>query len=107
MAEEKSYRDMLVEMRSAHYKAYENLIKVLNQDLEEEAEEDGKLKLNEDKIKAYADGIYKASTTLELIKDKIKKIDAEIAEIDGDGDNPKEEKKESEKTGHGMNSHLE
>lgn len=79
-----SYKVRLERHIKALDNAYENIISILEEDIEKETPKDGneeKIKLKDDKIKTYADGIEKASKTADYLLNQIKIKEAELEEL--------------------------
>ena len=78
------YKDRLIRHIKALDNAYENIISVLEEDLDvtkKEGEED-RIALKDDKIKAFAEGIEKATKTANFLLEEIKLKEDELNKID-------------------------
>lgn len=108
----KTHKERLAEIHEAYTKAYDNLISILKEDIDKD--DDGNIKLNDDKIKSYADGISKSSSTIDDLKTKLKSIELEQKEIEENENLQNSTSNTEEKivtkqnnSEHGMNQHLE
>lgn len=107
----KDYEARLIRHIDALDVAYENIITILEEKIEMKKDEKTEIetvKLNDDKIKTYAEGILKASETADKLLGQIKLKQDELFKIQ----NPVSEKSnkdlkdENTSEGSAMNKHL-
>ena len=66
-------------------KAYENIVKVMSEDVEmEETDEGQKVALKDEKIKTYAEGIRKSGETLNFLFEQLEIKRKELADLRGE-----------------------
>ena len=70
--------------------AYKNIVFFLNQELDKD--DDGNVKMNDDKIKTYADGISKAASTADTLLTDIEAKKTQLLDLEKEiSGEPKEE----------------
>tara|TARA_R110000772_G_scaffold35637_11_gene85861 strand:+ start:1989 stop:2303 length:315 start_codon:yes stop_codon:yes gene_type:complete len=93
---ENDYTEKLKKHIEVLEKGYDNLVLVLGEDVEMEEDEEGNksVKLKDDKIKTYADGIDKASDALDKQLGRIKSKKEELKKLqEADGESVETAKK--------------
>lgn len=80
----KTEKQRLIEYIEVLEKAYCNIVKVMNEDIEEKEDEKGvkTIALKDEKIKTYADGIKNSAQTLKYLFSEITESQKNLKELD-------------------------
>lgn len=98
---DKSKINTLLKHISVLEKAYENIVKVMKEDVEMiETDEGKKVALKDEKIKTYAQGLKESAETLNYLFEQLELKRKELADLRG-------EKVEIKKSQDTLNKHLE